>query len=205
MKIIIIGPPGSGKGSQAELLQKKLGLKHIPLGEILRQEIRKNTNIGKKVKSISRGILAKDYIVDKLINKIIKGRDNFILDGYPRHLTQAKYLDKIIKVDKVFLFNIPKNLIIKRLSSRYVCRCGETYNLLSKKPKKNLTCDKCKKKIYQRDDDKIDVIKKRIELYNKQTKPVIDYYRRKKILFKVDSSKSLEYVFKEIKNKLYKH
>ncbi|MBI2667458.1 nucleoside monophosphate kinase [Candidatus Woesearchaeota archaeon] len=205
MKIIIIGPPGSGKGSQAELLQKKLRLKHIPLGEILRQEIKKNTVIGKKVKSISMGILAQDYIVDKLINKIIKGRDNFILDGYPRRLAQARYLDKIIKVDRVFLFDIPKNLIIKRLSNRYVCMCGETYNLLSKKPKKNLTCDKCKKKLYQRDDDKIDVIKRRIELYNKQTKPVIDYYRRKKILFKIDSSKSIENVFNEIKNKLYKH
>lgn len=205
MKIIIIGPPGSGKGSQAELLQKRLRLKHIPLGEILRQEIRRNTIIGKKVKSISKGILAPDYIVDKLISKIIKGKDNFILDGYPRHLAQARYLDKIIKVDKVFLFDIPNNLIIKRLTNRYVCRCGETYNLLSKKPKKNLTCDKCKNKLYQRDDDKISVIKKRISLYNKQTKPIINYYKRKKILFNIDSSKPLENVFNEVKNKLYKH
>jgi len=204
MKLIIIGPPGSGKGSQAELLENKLNLKHIPLGEILRDEIRKNTTIGKKVKRISKGSLAPDYVVDKLVKKIIKGKNNFILDGYPRHLAQAKYLDKITRIDKVFLLDTPSNLIIKRLSNRRVCKCGETYNLLTKKPKKDSTCDKDGKKLYQRDDDTPKIIKKRIKLYKKQTIPVINYYKKKKLLIKIDSSKSLKQVFNEIKNKLYK-
>src|SRR3989338_1182136 len=149
MKLIIIGPPGSGKGSQAELLENKLNLKHIPLGEILRDEIRKNTTIGKKVKRISKGSLAPDYVVDKLVKKIIKGKNN---------------------------------LILKRLSNRRVCKCGETYNLLTKKPKKDSTCDKDGKKLYQRDDDTPKIIKKRIKLYKKQTIPVINYYKKKKLL-----------------------
>ena len=113
-------------------------------------------------------------------------------------------MDKITRIDKVFLLDTPSNLIIKRLSNRRVCKCGETYNLLTKKPKKDSTCDKDGKKLYQRDDDTPKIIKKRIKLYKKQTIPVINYYKKKKLLIKIDSSKSLKQVFNEIKNKLYK-
>jgi len=205
MKIVIIGPPGSGKGSQAELLQKKLKLKHIPVGEILRQEIRKNTSIGKKVKLISKGSLAPDHVVNKLIYKNLKGKNNFVLDGYPRHLEQAKYLDKLTKIDKVFLLDVPNNLIIRRLSNRRVCKCGESYNLLTKKPKKDLLCDKDNKKLYQRNDDKPEIIKKRLKVFKNGTKPVLDYYKKKNLLIIIDASKLIEDVFNEIKNKLYKH
>ncbi len=206
MRIIIMGPPGSGKGSQAELLQKRLKLKHIPLGELLREEIRKKTRIGKLLEpSLKQGKLAPDDIVDKLITKKIKGRDNFILDGYPRHLAQAKYLDSTTNIDKVFLLKVPDSLVIRRLSSRYVCKCGESYNLLTKKPKRDLLCDKDNKKLYQRYDDKPKIIKKRLKVYKNETKLVLNYYKKRNLLIAIDSSKPIENVFNEIKNKLYKH
>ncbi|MDP6642071.1 MAG: nucleoside monophosphate kinase, partial [Candidatus Nanoarchaeia archaeon] len=166
MRIVIIGPPGSGKGAQSELLQSRLKLKHISSGELLRKEIRKKTVIGKKINSLlKRGSLAPDKVIDKIITKTIRGKNNFILDGYPRDLKQTKYLDKITKIDKVLLLKVPNSLIIKRLSSRRICKCGETFNLLTKKSKKKGICDKDNKKLYQRNDDKIDIIKKRLKIY----------------------------------------
>ncbi len=206
MRIVIIGPPGSGKGAQSELLQSKLKLKHISSGELLRNEIRKKTIIGKKINSLlKKGDLAPDKIIDKIITKTIRRKNNFVLDGYPRDLKQTKYLDKITKIDKVLLLKIPSSLIIKRLSSRRICKCGETFNLLTKKPKKKGICDKDGKKLYHRDDDKKEIIKRRLKIYKNKTKPMINYYKNNNKLIIIDSSKPLKKVFNEIKNKLYKH
>lgn len=205
MRIVLLGSPGSGKGSQAELLQEKFNLKHIPSGEILRKEIRAKTIIGKKIELLlKKGNLAPDDLVDSIISKRIKRRDNFVLDGYPRRLAQAKFLDSIAKIDKVFLLEVSRESIIKRLSNRRVCGCGETYNLLTKKPKKDLICDKCNKKLYHRDDDKPDAVRKRLNIYEIETMLVINYYENKGLLVRLDGEKDMATISSKISAALYR-
>lgn len=205
MRIVLLGSPGSGKGSQAELLREKFNLKHIPSGEILRKEIRAKTIIGKKIELLlKKGNLAPDDLVDSIISKRIKRRDNFVLDGYPRRLAQAKFLDSIAKIDKVFLLEVSRESIIKRLSNRRVCSCGETYNLVTKKPKKDLICDRCKKKLYHRDDDKPDAVRKRLNIYEIETMPVINYYENKGLLVRLDGEKDMVTILRKISAALYR-
>jgi|TARA_Y100000310_G_scaffold302635_1_gene340222 adenylate kinase len=202
-----MGIPGSGKSSQAKLLEDQLKLKKISTGDLLREEIKKGTTLGNKIKElIDPGNLAPDDIIDEILKKKIKKiKDNFILDGYPRNLSQTKYLDKIIKIDKVFLFKIPEKIIIKRLSNRRQCtKCKRNYNLISKKPKKHSICDYDKSRLIQREDDKPKTIKHRLKVYKKEISPILNFYKEKNILIIVNAEKSPNEIFKIIKNKLYK-
>ncbi|MCX8146903.1 MAG: adenylate kinase [Candidatus Woesearchaeota archaeon] len=208
MKIVLIGPQGSGKGTQAKMLQEKFNIPHISTGDIFREAISKGTEIGKKAKAIiESGKLVPDEITNKIVEERLKQDDcknGFILDGYPRNLNQAKALDSFSKIDYVIEIDVPDKISVKRLSSRRQCKkCGAIYGI-TLIPKEEGICDKCGSELYQRDDDRPDAIKKRLEIYHKETEPILEYYRKKGILIRVDGTGSVENVFKEIKAKLKK-
>jgi len=195
MRIILFGPPGVGKGTQAKILSKSLGIAHIATGDILREAVSRGTELGKKAKSfMDRGELVPDEVVIDIIRDRLKESDaknGFILDGFPRTLPQAEALDKVfdkmaIKVDKVLSMEVDKEVLMNRLTSRRVCRnCGSIFNLLVDKLDDS-RCKKCGGEIYQRDDDKRETIERRFEVYQSQTKPVKKYYGTKKMLVEVD-------------------
>ncbi len=187
MKIVMLGPPGSGKGTYASRLTKMLGIPHISTGDMVREEIKAQTEIGKKIKEYNdRGELVPDEIIIKLLAERLKKADakkGFILDGFPRTLRQAEALEKLSEIDLVINLNVPDEIIIQRLSNRLICkRCGAIYNRLTLKPKVNGVCDVCGGELYQREDDKPEVIRERLKVYKRSTEPLIEYYRRKGLL-----------------------
>lgn len=182
--MIILGAPGSGKGTQTSRLKSLLNIPAISTGDIFRKEIKDGTELGKKIKKyLDSGQLVPDEIVIEVIKERITQPDcknGFILDGFPRTLEQARALDEIVKIDACINLSVPKEIIVKRLSARRICRnCGEVYNLLVLKPKVDEICDKCGGPLYQRDDDKESVIEERFRVYEKQTEPLLDYYRQR--------------------------
>ena len=186
MKAIILGAPGAGKGTYASRLQQKLGVEVIATGDIFRELLKEDSELGRKVKSyVEKGLLVPDEVVLEVLkhrlSKIPKEK-GFILDGYPRTLAQAKTLDTITKIDVILQLDVPDWIIIERLSTRRICRnCGTVYNILYLKPKIEDVCDKCGGPLYQRSDDNPEVIKKRLQVYQEQTKPLLDYFNQKKI------------------------
>lgn len=183
MKIIIFGPPGSGKGTYASRLGPRLNIPHISTGDILREEVKNMTELGKRIQGyISTGKLVPDDVVNELVRKRLSKEDcrrGFILDGYPRSLEQAEFLDKLTKMDFVINLNVPDEVLVRRLSSRLVCRkCSAIYNILTLKPKVEGVCDKCGGKLYQRDDDRPEVVRKRIGLYKDEIAPLLEHYSK---------------------------
>ena len=197
MNAIIFGAPGSGKGTYASRLQAKLGVDVIAMGDIFREIMKEDTELGRKVKGyVEKGLLVPDDIVIEVLkqrlNKIPRGK-GFILDGYPRTLEQAKVLEEIAKIDVILLQMVPDWIIIERLSTRRICKnCGAVYNIRFLKPKVDNICDKCGGPLYQRSDDKPEVIKKRIQVYQEQTSPILRHYKEKKVPFIVSSITALE-------------
>jgi adenylate kinase len=188
IRLIIFGPPGSGKGTYTSLLQTKLGVEAIATGDLLRDMMKEDTPLGIKVKGfVEKGLLVPDdVVVEVLKQRLTKSADKlgFILDGFPRTVNQAEALEKLAKLDGVILLTVPARIIIERLSSRRICKnCGAVYNLRFLKPKMEGTCDKCGGQLYQRSDDKPGIIKNRIQVYEKQTQPILDYYKKKKTPF----------------------
>ncbi|RKY62024.1 MAG: adenylate kinase [Candidatus Neomarinimicrobiota bacterium] len=212
MKLILLGPPGVGKGTQAQLLSEEYGIPQISTGDILRAAIRSGTGLGKRANEyMSKGELVPDDIMLGLIREKLFGEeplDGFILDGFPRTLMQAKALNKMFAEydqtpDAVLSLEAEEELIMKRLSSRRICRnCGAVYNLITKPPKTEDLCDICNGPLYQRDDDKIETIKNRLEVYKKQTEPLIDFYQSTGLLISVQSSGSPQEVHRIITTKL---
>jgi len=187
MKIVMLGPPGSGKGTYAFRLTKILGVPHISTGDMVREEIKAQTELGKKIKEYSdKGELVPDEIIINLLAERLRKPDaqkGFILDGFPRTLRQAEALEEISKIDLVINLNVPDEIIVQRLSNRLVCkRCGAIYNRLTLKPKVNGVCDVCGGELYQREDDKPEVIQERLKVYRRNTAPLIEYYRKKSLL-----------------------
>jgi len=185
--MILLGPPGAGKGTYASRLTPILETPHISTGDIVRDEIKAQTELGKTIREYSdKGELVPDEIIIKLLAKTLRKPDyerGFILDGFPRTIKQAEALDKISKIDLVINLNVPDEIIIKRLSNRLTCKkCGTIYNKLTLKPKKDNICDKCGGQLYQREDDKPEVIQERLNVYRKKTEPLIEYYRKKNLL-----------------------
>ena len=195
MRFIIFGPPGSGKGTYASRLRAKLGVDVIATGDLLREIMKEDTPMGRKVKAfVEKGLLGPDEVVTEVLKQRLEksaGKKGFILDGFPRTIDQARALERLAKIDGVILLTVPDHIIIERLSSRRICKsCGEVYNLRFLKPKAEGVCDKCGGQLYQRSDDTAEVIKDRIAVYEKQTQPVLKYYKEKKtpfIEFKCDS------------------
>lgn len=183
MNLIIFGPPGSGKGTYATRLETKLGTTPIAMGDIFREAIKQGTPLGKKVESfLKTGQLVPDDVVIEVLKESInqKGEKGFILDGFPRTIQQAEALEKIAKIDAVINLVVPERIIVARLSSRRICKnCGAIYNVLFLKPKKEGVCDVCGGMLYQREDDTEKVIKERIKVYEKQTQPILKFYKGK--------------------------
>lgn len=197
VKMIFLGPPGSGKGTYSSRLSPKLNIPHISTGDLLRNEVKNETELGEKAKKyMDKGKLVTDELVMKILKKRINQEDcenGFILDGFPRTLSQAKALDKITDIDVVIKLHLPEDILIEKLTGRRVCEdCGKNYNVadINRKginmppllPENDMKCDKCGGKLIQRDDDKVEVIKDRLETYHKETKPLIKYYKEKGLL-----------------------
>ena len=197
MNAIIFGPPGSGKGTYASRLQSKLGVAVIAMGDTFREILKEDTPLGKNVKGyVEKGLLVPDDIVidvlKQRLSEVPKDK-GFILDGYPRTIAQAEVLEGIVEIDVILLQIIPDWIIIERLSSRRICRiCGAIYNVRYLKPKVDGICDKCGGPLYQRQDDKPEVIKRRIQVYQEQTSPILQHYKEKKIPFVISKITALE-------------
>lgn len=183
----MLGPPGAGKGTYASRLTNDLGIPNISTGDMVREEIKNETELGKAIKEYSdKGALVPDEAIVNLLENRLKKPDcekSFILDGFPRTTKQAEALDEITKIDIVINLNVPDEVIIKRLSNRLVCKdCGTIYNKLTLKPKRDMMCDECNGSLYQRRDDQPEVIQERLNIYRKKTEPLIQYYKKKGIL-----------------------
>jgi adenylate kinase len=208
MNLILLGTPGVGKGTQAQLIEEKYRIPQISTGDILRAEIQKQSDLGKKVQALmARGELVSDEIMLEIMKYRLNepdSRNGFILDGFPRTIQQAKSLDTLLEElsktnIKALNIIVPEVEIIKRLSSRRVCvQCGKTYNLYLNPPPEDGKCQVCGGEIIQRDDDKEATIRKRLAVYMEKTAPLISYYREKGNLFEVDGMQTLEKVFADI-------
>jgi adenylate kinase len=209
MKLILLGPPGAGKGTQSEYITKKYGIPQISTGDILRKAVRDGTDVGKKAKSyMDEGKLVPDDIIIQIMNKRLDEPDcaeGFILDGFPRTINQAEKLAEIRQVDLVLNLIVPEDELLKRLTGRRSCpKCGAVYHIMFNPPPSEGKC-KCGGDLFQRDDDKEETVLKRLQIYKNQTEPLIEYYRKIGNLTEIDGKdkKPLE-VFQEIEKVLDK-
>lgn len=208
MNIILFGAPGSGKGTQAEVISQNLKLKHISLGDILREEVKKESGLGKEVKGyMDKGSLVPDRVVGKVIETRIKTA-GFLLDGYPRNLAQAELLDQILAknnsfIDKVLYLEVDEATIVSRLSKRRLCpACGRIYHLVNMPPKEEGVCDDCGAALIQRPDDTPEVIKKRWQVFLDTSQELLNYYKAKGKLIPVDARGEKDEVFERVKPSL---
>lgn len=198
MRLVFLGPPGAGKGTQAEDICRNLNLAHISTGDILRKAVADGTELGLKAKEyMDTGELVPDTMIVQLVADTLMGeKRGFILDGFPRTIAQAEAMDKALNgspgIDVVLYFVTPEETIIKRLIGRRTCRkCSAIYHIETMKPKKEGICDRCGGDIYQRKDDKLDTIKQRIKVYHKETGGLIDYYKERRLLEEVPGDRSV--------------
>lgn len=212
MIYILLGPPGAGKGTQAKRMVADYGLVHISTGDIFRSNIKNETELGKQVKDIlARGELVSDDLTNDLVFDRLSQEDcknGFLLDGYPRNLVQAKALDKwleenSLELDYVLDIQADPETLIKRISGRRVCpNCGQSYHIVNEPPKVEGVCDVCGANVIQRPDDREETVKSRIEIYEKQTKPLIDYYQEQGKILYFDGNQSIDKVYNDVKNSL---
>lgn len=198
-----MGPPGSGKGTQAEKLAKEFNLKVISTGDILREAIRNQTPLGEKVKIyVDKGELVPTEFVLELIHQKIKKNASFILDGFPRTVEQAKELEQITAIDRVVYFKCAPEIIVSRLSNRRICpKCAKVYNLITNPPRYNEVCDTCKTKLETRKDDSESVIRERIKISELHTLPLLEFYNSRLLI--VDGAKDIESLYCELKSRLF--
>ena len=203
MKLILLGAPGAGKGSQATKIAKEYGIAHISTGDALRANIKAGTELGKYAKSfIDNGQLVPDEVVVGIVADRIKESDcanGFLLDGFPRTVAQADALSKLTDIDVVINIDVDFGVIAERISGRRMCACGESYHISTYKSD---VCAKCGGKLYQRADDNEETVKNRLTVYEKQTAPLIDYYAKTGKLVTVDGNRTIDVVFEDIKKVL---
>ena len=208
MKIIMLGAPGAGKGTQAKKITSKYSIPHISTGDIFRANIKNGTELGKKAKTyMDQGLLVPDELVVDLVVDRVAADDcanGYVLDGFPRTIPQAEALDAALEkmgeaMDYAINVEVPDENIVKRMSGRRACvACGATYHIEHIPPKTEGICDTCGKELILRDDDKPETVLKRLNVYHEQTQPLIDYYTGKGILKEVDGTKNMSEVFDEI-------
>ena len=212
MKIILMGPPGAGKGTQAEKLVELYQIPHISPGDMFRKAQKEGTELGLKAKSyMDQGQLVPDEVTVGIVKERLAEDDckgGFLLDGFPRTVQQADALDGILAeldlaLDRVVNIEVDKAFLVDRLTGRRVCRsCGATFHVTNKAPKVEGVCDKCGGELYQRNDDKVETVSNRLDVYAAQTAPLIEYYQSKGIMSSIDGSKSMEDVLADIRTAL---
>lgn len=215
MRIILIGAPGAGKGTQAEKIVSRYGVAHISTGDILRANVKQGTDLGRTAKTyMDGGKLVPDDLIVAMMGDRLRQNDcksGFILDGFPRTVPQAEALKGLlnelgIRLDGVVLLDVPDEIVVKRLCSRRMCRgCGKIYNVSFTPSAKGDFCEVCDGELYQRDDDKEEVIRQRLDVYHEQTSPLIDYYRLEGLLCRIDGTMSGDGVLNAIEAKLGGH
>jgi len=209
MILILLGAPGVGKGTQGELIAKEYGIPQISTGDILRKEVKEGTLLGKEAKKyMDSGALVPDNVIIGMMENRIKKDDcknGFILDGFPRTVAQAEAFDVMLEkngleLDKVLLIDVPKDEIIDRLTGRRVCsKCGAVYHIKNNPPKIDGVCDKCGGELIQRSDDTKEVVENRLNVYEKSTMPLIEYYEKTKKLVKIDGVGNINEIFSKVK------
>lgn len=204
MNFIFLGPPGAGKGSLAVKVAEEYKIPHISTGDIFRANIKNQTELGKKVDAIikSGGLVSDDITCELVKNRLEEAdcKNGFILDGFPRTIPQAEMFTSICNDVSVVNFEIADDVVIKRLSTRRVCKeCKENYNIITLPPKKEGVCDKCGGELFQREDDKQESILHRMEVYREQTEPLIDFYRKKSQITDIDGATQTSELLSEFK------
>ena len=212
MKIILVGPPGVGKGSQAELLQKHFNISHISTGDMFRYNLKNNTKLGQEArKYMDKGMLVPDSVTNEMVKERLGQSDcqrGFILDGYPRNSFQAETLDTYLelynyKLDAVILLVSDDETLINRITGRRVCHiCGAVYHVQTKKPQKQGKCDVCQNDLIQRVDDNVQTVKTRLNIYHEQANQLISHYAKQGLIIKIDGTRPIEEGFNEIVTKL---
>lgn len=208
MKIILLGPPGAGKGTQAKLISNKYSIPHISTGDIFRKNISEQTPLGIKAKSyMDKGQLVPDELTNEIVFDRLQNDDcenGFLLDGFPRTVFQAKELDSFLlgedtKINKALLIEVPQEFILERMTGRRMCKeCGASYHVKFNPPKVQSICDLCSGELIQRKDDKEETVKERLEVYSNQTAPLVEYYAAQGNLSKVDGTLEIEEVFQNL-------
>lgn len=203
MKLILLGPPGAGKGTQAKSISNEYNIPHISTGDIFRKNISEKTTLGIEAKGyIDKGLLVPDELTVRIVEDRLKEDDcrmGYLLDGFPRTIYQAEELDKLDKLDCVLLLQVPDEFILSRMTGRRVCTgCGASFHVTNNPPKTEGICDLCGGELVQRKDDKKETVAQRIEVYKNQTEPLVNYYKNKGILKTVDGTLKIEEVFKSI-------
>lgn len=212
MKIVMLGAPGAGKGTQAKRIAQKYEIPHISTGDIFRANIKGNTELGQQAKQyMDQGLLVPDEVTINMLLDRIKQDDcknGYVLDGFPRTIPQAESLSKALnelgeKIDYALNVDVPDENIIARMAGRRAClKCGATYHVVFAPPKKEGICDVCADELVLRDDDKPETVEKRLAVYHDQTQPLIDYYRKEGVLHSVDGTQEMDVVFQSIVNSL---
>lgn len=212
LNIIFLGPPGAGKGTQAKKIAEEFDIPHISTGDIFRKNLKGGTELGLKAKAyMDKGLLVPDEIVVAIVEDRLKEpdcREGFILDGFPRTVIQAEALDRVLeklktRITHVINVEVSRNELIDRLTGRRVCKaCGATYHMKYDPPQKPEVCDKCGGPLIQRDDDKVETVEKRLDVYEKQTQPLIEFYKNMGLLRTIDGMQPIEEVFENIKGVL---
>lgn len=208
MRIVMLGAPGAGKGTQAKKLIDKYGVPQVSTGDLLRAAVTAGTGLGREAKSyMDKGELVPDSVVLGMVEERLRQddcKDGYILDGFPRNTAQAQALDGILaeldmQLDAALSVDVPFDELMKRLTGRRTCSgCGQMYNIYFNPPREENVCDKCGADLYQRDDDREETINKRLEVYNEQTAPLIDYYREKGIVKSVSGAGSIDDIFENV-------
>lgn len=208
LRTILLGPPGAGKGTQAVMIAEKYNVPHISTGDIFRENIKKGTELGKRAQEyMNKGELVPDDLVIEIATTRLLADDcknGFLLDGFPRTVHQAEKLDEFLsahgqKLDKVLDIDVEKEELMTRLTGRRVCKvCGASFHVTNIPPKKDGICDACGGQLFQRADDTVETVKNRIEVYNQQTMPLVDYYEKAGNIAHIDGAMGLESVFTDI-------
>ena len=208
LRTILLGPPGAGKGTQAVKIVEKYNIPHISTGDIFRENIKNETELGNRAKAyMDRGeIVPDELVVEIATDRLTKDdcKNGFLLDGFPRTIFQAEKLDEFLaqrgeKIDKVINIDVEKDALVKRITGRRVCKsCGASYHVVNIPPKKDGVCDLCNGELIQRADDTEETVLNRIDVYNKQTKPLVDYYDKAGVIINIDGNKDLDDVLADI-------
>ncbi len=204
MNLLLIGPPGAGKGTQAVRLRDRLGIAHLSAGDMLREEVRLGTVLGLAARErMEQGQLVPDHLVGEMVERRLKRPDcvrGFVLDGYPRNLVQAGHLAKVLadlgrKLDRALAIRVPEEELLSRLTGRRICgRCGAGYHLANQPSRVAGACDRCGGPLLQRSDDREEVVRGRLEIYEKATRPILEHYRQAGLLAEIDGTGSLDTV-----------